>query len=305
MMLAGRLMQGLGISAPRTVTTAIVRDQYKGRGMARVMSFIMTVLILVPMLAPTLGQAIIMISNWQGIFISFLLIALISLIWFAFRIPETLTDEKKAPFSLKRIFDTTLEIMQNRTVIGYTLSAGLISGAFLGYLNSAQQIYQELYALEELFPLYFALGAFSLGLASFLNARFVMRFGMRFLVRRALILVLGLSIGNIATTLSYSGILPLWILMGFIMMTFFGIGILFGNLNALAMEPLGHQAGIGAAIVGSLSTLISIPIGTIIGQSYNHTTYPLFIGIAILSGSAALISLWVESKAAVNKAIND
>ncbi|MFN2271406.1 MAG: MFS transporter, partial [Anaerolineae bacterium] len=144
-MLGGRLLQGLGISAPRAITLALVRDRYKGRAMARVMSFVTTVFILVPMLAPTLGQTILLFTGWRGIFGGFVLMALTTLAWFALRMPETLAAEHRAPFSLQRIISATLEIVKNRVALGYTVSAGLISGAFLGYLNSAQQIFQEQY----------------------------------------------------------------------------------------------------------------------------------------------------------------
>jgi DHA1 family bicyclomycin/chloramphenicol resistance-like MFS transporter len=296
MMLAGRLVQGFGISAPRAVTVALVRDRYKGRAMARVMSFVMTVFILVPMIAPSLGQAILLFSGWRSIFGGFVLIALVTLVWFALRMPETLAPQHRAPFSLRRILDATREIVRNRTALGYTVSAGLVSGAFLGYLNSSQQIFQEQYALGELFPLFFAVIAFSIGLASFLNTRLVMRFGMRFLVQRSLTIIVGLSILAFGIALAAAGQPPLWFLMADIMLTFFCIGILFGNQNSLAMEPLGHLAGIGAAVVGSLSTLISMPLGTFIGQSYNGTVLPLVAGISVLSGLSALVVRWVESK---------
>lgn len=295
MMLAGRLLQGLGISAPRAITLALVRDRYKGRAMARVMSFVSSVFILVPMIAPTLGQSILLFSGWRGIFGSFVLMALITLSWFALRMPETLSPEHRAPFSLRRIFNATLEIVRYRTALGYTVSAGLVSGAFLGYLNSAQQVFQEQYALGQLFPLVFGLISLSIGLASLLNTRLVMRFGMRFLVRRSLYVSVGLSILALGIALLPGGRAPLWLFVTYLMMTFFCIGILFGNQNALAMEPLGHLAGIGAAVVGSLSTLISMPLGTIIGQSYNGTVLPLIVGMAFLSALSILAVRWAES----------
>jgi DHA1 family bicyclomycin/chloramphenicol resistance-like MFS transporter len=296
MMLVGRLLQGMGISAPRAVTLALVRDRFEGRVMARVMSFVMTVFILVPMVAPTLGQAILLFSGWRSIFVSFVLMALFALAWFALRMPETLDPENRAPFSLQRIIAATLEIIKIRPAIGYTVSIGLIGGAFLGYLNSTQQIFQEQYALGGRFPLYFAVISFSIGLASFLNARLVMRYGMRFLVEWSLRTILGLSIVVFAIALLASGHPPLWILMTYLMMTFFCVGILFGNQNALAMEPLGHLAGIGAAVVGSLSTLIQMSLGTIIGQSYNSSVLPLITGIAILIGLSIFVVRWAESE---------
>lgn len=296
MMLIGRLLQGIGISAPRAVILALVRDRYEGRAMARVMSFVMTVFIFAPMIAPTLGQAILMFSGWRSIFGSFVLMALITLVWFALRMPETLAPELRAVFSLRRIMVASLEIVKNRTALGYTVSAGLMGGAFLGYLNSTQQIFQELYGLGDRFPLFFAVISFSLGLASFLNARLVMRFGMRFLVRWPLIVIVGLSIFAFGVALLASGQPPLWFLMVYLLLTFFCVGILFGNQNALAMEPLGHLAGIGAAVVGSLSTLIQMPLGTVIGQNYNGTIIPLISGITVLAGLSIFVVHWTESK---------
>ena len=296
MMLAGRLLQGIGISSPRAVTLAMVRDRYSGRMMARVMSFVMTVFILAPMLAPSLGQAILKFSSWRGIFVSFVIIALITLLWFVLRIPETLAPEQRAPFSLRHIVDATSIIVKNRIALGYTISTGLVGGAFLGYLNSAQQIFQEVYNLGEFFPILFGIISVSIGLASFLNARLVMRFGMRFLVQWPLRFILGLAVVALVITQLFAGQPPLWFVMAYLMLTFFGIGLLFGNQNALAMEPLGHLAGIGAAVVGSLSTLIQMPLGTIIGQNYNGTIFPLVIGIAILIGISIFVVHWAEAE---------
>jgi DHA1 family bicyclomycin/chloramphenicol resistance-like MFS transporter len=295
-MIVGRLLQGFGISAPRAVSLALVRDRFEGRAMARVMSFVMTIFILIPMIAPSLGQAILLFSSWRSIFVSYVLIALITLLWFSLRITETLAPEHRAPFTFGRILDAISEIVRNRTAIGYTMSAGFVGGAFLGYLNSAQQIFQEQYGLGERFPLYFATLSFALGLASFLNANLVMRLGMRFLVRWSLWIIIGLSILAFIVASGTSGQPPLWFLMAYLMLTFFCIGVLFGNQNSMAMEPLGRLAGIGAAVVGSLSTMLQTPIGTVIGQSYNGTILPLVIGIGISSGLSIFVVRWAETK---------
>lgn len=296
MMLGGRLLQGLGISGPRAVILAIVRDRYEGRLMARVMSFVMTVFILVPMVAPSMGQAILLFTGWRSIFFAFVVIALITATWFAIRVPETLAPEKRTPFSLKRIYEATKEIIKIRAAIGYTISAGLISGAFLGYLNSSQQIFAEQYALGKRFPVVFSVIAVAIGLASFLNSRLVMRYGMRFLVNWSLRLILGLAVIGLIVAGMTGGQPPLWFLMTYLMLSFFCVGILFGNQNSLAMEPLGHLAGIGSAIVGSLSTLIQTPLGTFIGQQYNNTVLPLITGLAALSGLSILVVVWAESE---------
>lgn len=295
MLLSGRLLQGAGFSAPRAVGLALVRDRYEGRAMARVMSFVTTVFILVPMIAPTLGQAIMLFSGWRAIFAVFVLLALMALIWFGLRMPETLARENRAPFSLGRITAATREIVSNRTALGYTIVAGFVSGAHLGYLSSAQQVFQEQYELGQRFPLYFAAVAFSIGLASFLNARLVLRFGMRALVRRALLFILILSVAAFVLALFALGQPPLWLILGYLILTFFCVGIIFGNGNALAMQPLGHIAGIGAAVVGSLSTFTSVPLGTLIGQSYDGTVLPLIAGLAILSALSLIIIRWVAA----------
>ncbi|MCP4184381.1 MAG: multidrug effflux MFS transporter, partial [Hyphomicrobiales bacterium] len=294
-MLTGRFLQGVGAAGPRSVTLAMIRDQYEGRHMARVMSFIMTVFVLVPIVAPALGQVILTVGHWRAIFSMLLILALITAIWFAIRQTETLAENQRTKFSSNRIMMAVREIFASPIAFGYMLCAGLISGAFIGYLNSAQQIFQEQYGLGAQFPLYFAIIALSIGRASFLNARLVMRYGMRKLSRWSLLTLVGLSVAFSGIAFMFAGSPPLLILMTYFMMSFFCVGILFGNLNALAMEPLGHIAGTGAAAVGALSTFISVALGTFIGQSYNETVLPLIGGFAILGAIAILIMRWAES----------
>ncbi|MEI7748004.1 MAG: multidrug effflux MFS transporter, partial [Chlorobiaceae bacterium] len=251
-MLAGRFLQGFGTAGPRIVSIAIVRDRYEGSAMARVMSFVMTVFIIVPIIAPAVGQAMLFLAGWRAIFALFLTLALLSLFWFALRQPETLSKKKRVPFSFNRILGTVMIIFGNRNAMGYTVTAGLVFGFFLGYLNSAQQIFQEEYALGAEFPLYFAFLALSIGCASLFNARLVLHHTLQSLSRRALISISVLSAGFSLLALWSHGHPPLWTLMAYLFATFFCTGILFGNLNALAMKSLGKIAGIGAGVVGSL-----------------------------------------------------
>jgi MFS transporter, DHA1 family, multidrug resistance protein len=294
-MLVGRALQGIGISAPRAVSMALVRDRLEGRRMAQVMSFASTIFILVPMIAPSIGQGILSFASWRGIFGSFIVFALITVVWFALRVPETLALDKRRPFSPKHIAAAAVEVVSIRATLGYTLILGLVQGVFLGYLNSSQQIFQEQYALGDLFPLYFAVISLSLGMASLANTRLVMRYGMEKLARWALRGIFALAILFLGVATAYAGQPPLWSLMTYLMASFFCIGLLFGNMNALAMQPLGHLAGVGAAIVGSLSTLISTLLGTVIGQSYNGTILPLVIGMALLTGVSIFIIRWATS----------
>jgi len=294
-MLAGRILQGVGVAGPRIVAVAVVRDQYEGRAMAQVMSFIMAVFILVPIIAPALGQGLLQVAHWRAIFGAFLLLAIIALAWFSIRQPETLPSERRRPFSVQRILGAIREILFNRVAFGYTIAAGLVSGAFLGYLSSAQQIFGEIYHLGARFPLFFAILALSIGSASFFNGRLVMRYGMRALTGWAIRTLSGLAaICLILFWLLAGGQPPLWLFMGYMLLTFFCVGVLFGNLNALAMEPLGHIAGVGAAVVGSLSTLISVFLGTLVGQAFNGTVLPLVGGFAVLGAAAIVTMYWVE-----------
>lgn len=294
MMLAGRLLQGVGVAAPRSVSLAVIRDQYEGRAMARVMSFIMVVFILTPVIAPTLGQAVLLIAQWRAIFVALLALGAISLIWFALRQPETLPPARRAPLSATRIARALREVLGNHVALGYTLMAGLIAGAFQGYLSSAQQILQFQYALGTLFPLVFAINALAIGLASFVNGRLVTRYGMRALTRLALLSLCGLSIAFAGVAWLTAGQPALWLFMSLLMPIFFCVGIMFGNMNSLAMEPLGHVAGVGAAVVGSLSTLLATPLGMVVGQAYNGTITPLVAGFAVLGLAALAVMRWAE-----------
>jgi MFS transporter, DHA1 family, multidrug resistance protein len=295
LLLLGRFLQGVGVAGPRTITLALVRDRFEGREMARVMSLIMAVFILVPVVAPALGQAVLAVAGWRTIFGIYLGMGLVALVWFAIRQEETLPGNRRIPFSLGRMAAAVRDVVTTRRSIGYTLAAGYVFGAFLGYLISAQQILQQQYALGIRFPLYFAVLAIAIGGASLVNASLVIRYGMGALTRWAL---RGISVVSVVFTAfagAVAGHPPLWTLMTYLMVSFFGIGLLFGNLNALAMQPLGHVAGTGAAIVGATSMLISLVLGTLIGQSYNGTVLPLVAGFAVLSACSIIAAWWAES----------
>lgn len=298
-MLAGRLTQGLGVSASRIISIALIRDQYEGRLMARVMSFVMAVFILMPIVAPAMGQGVLLVASWRAIFGVFLAMAIGASVWFAIRQPETLPADRRTPFTVSRVARAFGEVLTHRTAVGYTVTLGLVFGAFVGYLSSAQQIFQEQYGLGTLFPLVFAVLALSVGVASLLNARLVMRYGMKRLSRWALWTIATLSAAFFVVSYLTAGHPPLWALVPYLLVVFFCVGVLFGNMNALAMEPLGHVAGVGAAVVGALSLLIAIAGGTVIGQSYDGTVLPLVAGFGVLAIAARAMMRWTESGRAV------
>ena len=288
-MLAGRLLQGLGCGGPRSVVLALVRDQYEGRAMARIMSTIMSIFIMIPVFAPSIGQVILLVAGWRAIFGFLLGLALIVLIWFGRRHPETLAPRHRLPFSATKITMALVEVCRQRIALSYTIVTGLVTGAFLGYLSSSQQIFQELYGQGYLFPLFYGILGSSVGSALFLNSRIVMHLGMRKLVHRAMAALAALSSVYFVLAFFCDGRAPLWTLIVFLMTAFFCIGFLFGNLNAIAMRPLGHIAGSASAVVGALSTFLAVPIAFLIGRLYNETTLPLVGGFALLS----LISLGI------------
>ncbi|MSU89307.1 MFS transporter [Rhodobacteraceae bacterium 2CG4] len=297
-MLLGRALQGLGAAAPRVVTVALVRDSYQGRAMARIMSFVMAVFILVPALAPAIGQGLVHLGGWRATFAGLIVPALVALIWFRLRMPETQPRAQRPPFSVARITAGLGQILRTRSAMGYTVSAGLIFGAFLGYLSSAQQVFQTTLQVGERFPLYFGIAALSVGASSVVNSRLVMRLGMRRLSRGALIGLTALSIAFLAPLAAFDGVPPLPLFMAWQLSSFFCIGILFGNLTALSMEDLGELAGLGAAFVGSLSTFMALPLGWAIGNGFDGTVIPLVTGFAVLGGAAMVTVSWTGRAAA-------
>jgi MFS transporter, DHA1 family, multidrug resistance protein len=294
LMLLGRILQGFGAAAPRIVVVALVRDEYAGAAMARIMSLVLTTFILVPMAAPAIGQGILLVAHWRAIFGMLLVLGLIALIWFALRQPETLPLERRVRFSLGRIMLGVRETCANRVALGYTVAAGMIFGAFLGYITSSAQIFLSLYGVGRLFPLYFGGLAMAIGAATYVNSRLVMRFGMQ----RLSSLAVG-SLGSLSTVFlviawAAGGNPPLWSLMPYLAVAFFCFGLVFGNFNALAMEPLGHIAGVAAAVVGTITSLMSLVLGTLIGQGYDGTVLPLIAGFAVLGLGSLAVMRWAE-----------
>ncbi len=283
-MLIGRVIQAFGVSGPRIATLAVIRDKYEGEAMARVMSFIMMVFILVPMLAPSFGQAILFWFSWQYIFSSFLIFGLLTGLWFFIRQPETLPKEKRLPFSWSQLWISSKFILTHKLVMFYTLSSGIIFGAFLAYISSSQTLFQHIYDTGELFPLYFALLAFSIGFASFINGTLVMRLGMRTLCTWAMLGWLLFSGILSVLCLVNDGVPPFWQFVTVLFCAFFCIGIMFGNINAMAMQPLGKMAGLGAAIIGSLSSLVSVPTAVFVGSFIESSITPIALGFLGFGG---------------------
>jgi DHA1 family bicyclomycin/chloramphenicol resistance-like MFS transporter len=289
-----RIMQGFGAAGPRIVAMAMVRDLHSGRAMARVMSFVMAVFILVPMLAPSVGQLVLLLADWRAIFYGLVIMGVIDFLWLWLRQPETLAPKDRAPLSIANILRAAREAVTHRVTIGYTIATGFVFGAFISYLGTSQQIFQEQYGTGKLFSLYFGILAAGIGVASITNARLVMRFGMRNLSKWALRSAAALTLVFIPIAWLLGGHPPLWLFVAVMTVLFFFNGLLFGNYNALAMEPMGHIAGVAAAVIGSLSSLIAVSVGTPIGRFYDGTVIPVVSGFALMALLAIAATEWAE-----------
>lgn len=290
-LLVARLIQGLGAAGPRVCAMAITRDLFSGRQMAQVLSYVIFVFTLTPIFAPTLGWLIAMAVGWRGIFASFALFSVISITWLLVRLPETLSPEHRRPFRIRPYVLGAREILGNSRVVRATMVQTLIFSMLFSALASSQQVIGDVFGKADSFPLWFGLMAVLASTANLINARVVIGLGMREVVLRALLiqgaftaLFLGLQLTGALPAMLAFPITFLWLTSIFFLA---GFGI--GNMNALALEPLGHMAGLAASIIAALATvgaaLISIPIGL----AFDGSTLPLTIGVMSLGALAYLI----------------
>ncbi len=294
-MLAGRMLQGLGVAGPRTPSIAMVRDLYKGREMARIMSFVMAVFILVPALAPLMGQVVMLTWGWRSIFVTFILFAMLAFLWMALGQPET--HKKRRQFSWGDFRHALTRVFTNGQTMGFAMVAGLNFSAFIVYLSSTEQIFREIFEVGTLFPLYFAIMALSIGAASILNGKLVMRAGMHKLITRAISALIGFSALYASALWLFPQLESLGLFLTWGVASFFCVGLVFGNVNALAMEPMGENAGIAAAIIGAVSTVLAVAIGVPLGLLYDGSTLPLVAGFMVL-GLAALLMIRLTPRSA-------
>ena len=287
-----RFFQGVGAAAPRVVSIALVRDFYSGREMARISSFIMIIFAIVPAIAPLLGAGVISISNWRFIFLIFIIFAFFSTIWTAIRIKEPLSPEMRIPIKFQPFKEAVLEIISLKIVRLATVTLIFTGGILFTAILLVQQVFDQFYDRSESFPLWFAIIGILAASASFLNSMTVLRFGMRRIVNLSLYIQLAWTMGMLF--LYNEGLLSeekgfllfvLWILG-----IFFQAGLTFGNLTALAMEPLGHIAGTGASVVSAVATLGSAAIASFAGQFFDGTPYVMIISVLCFASFGTISS---------------
>lgn len=291
-LLALRVVQGVGASGPRVVAQAMVRDLYAGRGMARVASFIMMTFTLVPAIAPLIGAFIIAGFGWRGVFWAFVVFSLISSLWLLIRQPETLPPEMRRPLQVSKLRAAAREVFAHGNVVRAITVQTLVFGMLFATITSVQQTYAGTFGRAETFPLWFGMVALLSGVASFANASLVTRMGMPFLIRVALswhmVLSVVLGLGWVSGVLPEASMFPLFVVWQ--VSVFAMAGLCIGNLNALAMQPMGHIAGMASSIISAVSTIMAVFVAAPIGLAFDGTPVPLFLGVAVCAGAGLFLA---------------
>ena len=291
-MLIARVIQGLGAAGPRVVAMALVRDLYSGRDMARIMSFVMVVFSVVPALAPTIGHYIIVAFGWRAIFAAFVLFSTITVIWLVMRQPETLPAEKRRPLSITALIAAVREMFAHRTARLSILVQTLTFAMLFTVISSTQQVFDQTFGQGDVFHLWFGGIAIFASTASVLNARLVVRLGMRAIIKAMYTAQIGLTLLMIAITMIDG---PYWLSFGVYVLwvtgNFFQAGLTIGNLNALAMEEMGHIAGLAASVIAAVATVGAVLIAAPIALMFDGTPMPMALGALV----CASLALWLTT----------
>jgi DHA1 family bicyclomycin/chloramphenicol resistance-like MFS transporter len=291
LLLAARLAQGAAAAATRVLVVSIVRDRFEGAAMARLMSLVFLVFLLMPVLAPLFGQLTLLIAPWRWIFFGLAAFGSLVLAWSAFRLPETLHPEYRRPISPRAIWGGVTETLSNRQSIGYTLGFMLMMGALTGYILSIQQIVFDVFERPDLIAATFVGIAGPMAVSSYLTSRLVERIGTRRLAHTGLILFTAFSLIHLVLAFDGETLASFVAMQGLIMACF---GLASATFGALAMQPLGHVAGTASSVQGTIGTVFGALLGTAVGQSFDGTVIPLVSGYAAFGSAALAIVLFTE-----------
>lgn len=291
--LISRFVWGIGAAGSRVVSVSIVRDRYSGEEMARAMSFIMAVFIMVPILAPSIGAGLITALSWRAAFGFGAVVAIAIALWTRV-LPETLDEADRRPINVKAIAAATREVVTNRQTLGYTLARAATFGAFSSYLASSERIFGEIYGYPDEFPLIFGAIAATMGIAVLINARLVGTIGAKRTVHIFLIFYLLVAVVFWGVTAAADGKPAFWVFM-------LGLAVLAGmhallipNFNTIAMWPMGHIAGTASGVIGTIPVAVGALIGTFIDRQYTDSVSPLVVSFAVLGFLALLAIIWAE-----------
>lgn len=288
-LLALRFIQGIGAASTRVIAVSFIRDVFGGRAMAEVMSLVFMVFMVIPIVAPGLGQLVMMFAEWHVIFMLMAAIALAVTIWTMFRLPETLHPEYRRPFTAGSVIQGFGIVLSNRVALCYTLATTAVMGGLFGFINSVQQVYVGIYGLGAWFPVIFAAVASMMAVSSFVNSRLVGRVGMRRLSHDALVGFM--AVNAILFGLALLGPVPFIPFLGLFTLAMLQFGWIGSNFNTIAMEPLGHVAGTASSVQGFVQTVGGGVIGALIGQAFDDTVLPLTAGFFAVSVVAFVLVL--------------
>ncbi|MEO1153469.1 MAG: MFS transporter [Pseudomonadota bacterium] len=292
LVLIARVLQGLGAAGPRVVSLAIIRDLYEGRQMAQLMSFVMMIFTLIPAVAPAIGAGIIALAGWRSIFVAFVVFAVFTMTWLALRLSESLPVARRRPFEMSVLRGGIVEVFANRQVLLTMMVLSLTFGMLFTVLASTQPVFDVTFGRGDTFHWWFALIALLSGSGSILNAAIVLRLGMRRVVKITLLTQIVIS-GAMAAALLTNAVPEVLYFPVYVMWTtgvFLMAGLTIGNLNALAMAPMGHMAGLTASIVGSVATMVAVMIAVPIGLAFDGTPRALVLGVLICAVIGFLIT---------------
>jgi DHA1 family bicyclomycin/chloramphenicol resistance-like MFS transporter len=290
--LAARALQGVGAAATRVIATAVVRDLTEGRRMAQVMSMAMTVFMIVPIVAPGLGQLILFVAPWRWIFGALLIYAVIVLAWTLIRLPETLKPEHRSAFNPQAIASAYAAVLRERQTVGYMIATTFITACLFGYITSSEQIFVDVFGLGPAFPLAFASIAIAISCGTYLNSRLVIRQGMHRLSHASVILFT--AVASLIALLAAAGAAPLFVFTPLLALAFALFGTIASNFNALAMEPVGRIAGSASALYGAVTASGGALLGALIARGFDGTAAPFAVGLALSGVAAILAVLWTE-----------
>jgi DHA1 family bicyclomycin/chloramphenicol resistance-like MFS transporter len=291
-LLAMRVVQGIGTAALQVVTLAVVRDCFSGPAMGRVLTFVFTTFMIVPIVAPTLGQQIEFLATWKGIFAFNAIVGALILGWMGIRLKETLRREDRRSLALDSLAGALGEIVTNRVTAGYAVASTLTLVALFSYIVSVQQVYGELYGLGTLFPYAFGASSIGVAIAALFSARLVRLVGMRPVAHGALAIFT--LAGLLLFLLALAGMPPFWVTFGLLSIAMMAFGVLQGNISAIALEPLGHIAGTASSLVGVVTMTLANVLAGLIGRSYDGTVVPLAAAFGFGGLAASLVIVWTE-----------
>lgn len=280
-------------AASVTVSRSVIRDLYSGRHLARVMSLTFVVFLMVPMLAPSLGQLLLELGPWRYIFIACGAFASIVWLWAFARLPETLHPEYRMTLTVRHIAGAVSLVLGNRLSLFYTLAMTVMFGSILAYVGMVQQIFSDVFHRANLMPSMFALCAGFMGMGAFLNSRLVERLGMRLISHTALLAFIGVT--GLHVVIAALGQEQLWTFVALQAATLACISLSTANFGAMAMEPVGSVAGIGASLQGFVSTFTAALVGAVIGRLFSGSTLPLAAG-ALCCGLLSLLFVLLAEK---------